>query len=64
MVVPVFNEAANIEYMGGGQTKVPVVFHMLTGIRKAGAAQHSHTPQAMLWNTPGLMISLFAPQLK
>lgn len=54
----VVNEAANIEYMGGGQTKVPVVFHMLTGIREAGAAQHSHTPQAMLWNTPGLMLSL------
>ena len=54
----VVNEAANIEYMGGGQTKVPVVFHMLTGIREAGAAQHSHTPQAMMWNSPGLRISL------
>lgn len=54
----VLNEAANTYYMTGGQTKVPVVFHMLHGIRGGGAAQHSHSVQAMLWNTPGLEIML------
>lgn len=52
------NEAANAHYMSGGQIQVPVVFHILHGIRGGGAAQHSHSPQAMLWNTPGLQIVL------
>lgn len=54
----VINEAATALYMTGGQTRVPVVFHMLHGIRGGGAAQHSHSPQAMLWNSPGLEIML------
>ena len=52
------NEAANIHYMSGGRTKVPMVFHFNAGIRGRGASQHSHSPQAMLWNTPGLQIML------
>jgi pyruvate dehydrogenase E1 component beta subunit len=52
----VVNEAANIRYMTGGQTSVPIVFHVTHGIRGGGAAQHSHSPQAMLMNTPGLQI--------
>lgn len=54
----VVNEAANALYMSGGQTRVPVVFHVYHGIRGGGAAQHSHSPQAMLWNAPGLEIAL------
>lgn len=54
----VVNEAANARYMSGGQVGVPLVFHMLHGLRGGGAAQHSHSPQAMLWNTPGLQIML------
>jgi len=54
----VLNEAANARYMSGGQLSVPVVFHILHGLRGGGAAQHSHSPQAMLWNTPGLEIVL------
>ncbi|MBI4528413.1 MAG: alpha-ketoacid dehydrogenase subunit beta [Deltaproteobacteria bacterium] len=54
----VVNEAANAFYMSGGQTRAPVVFHMLHGLRGGGAAQHSHSPQAMFWNTPGLEIVL------
>ena len=52
----VVNEAANASYMSGGRLKVPIVFHFLHGLRGGGAAQHSHSPQAMLWNTPGLQI--------
>lgn len=54
----VVNEAANAFYMSGGQTRVPVVFHIFHGLRGGGAAQHSHSPQAMLWNAPGLEIAL------
>jgi len=54
----VVNEAANAYYMTGGQTRVPVVFHLIHGLRGGGAAQHSHSPQAMLWNSPGLEIVL------
>jgi pyruvate/2-oxoglutarate/acetoin dehydrogenase E1 component len=54
----VVNEAANVRYMTGGQTSVPVIFHVNHGIRGGGAAQHSHSPQAMMWNTPGLQIML------
>ena len=52
----IVNEAANIHYMSGGQTRVPMIFHFNHGIRGGGAAQHSHSPQAMLWNTPGIEI--------
>jgi len=52
----VVNEAANIHYMTGGQTRVPMVIHINHGIRGGGAAQHSHSPQAMLMQVPGLKI--------
>lgn len=51
-------EAANARYMSAGETGVPVILHMLSGLRGAGAAQHSVSPQAMLWNIPGLRIML------
>jgi pyruvate/2-oxoglutarate/acetoin dehydrogenase E1 component len=54
----VANEAANVFYMSAGQTRVPVVFHLFHGLRGGGAAQHSASPQAMLWNCPGLQIVL------
>jgi acetoin:2,6-dichlorophenolindophenol oxidoreductase subunit beta len=54
----VVNEAANAFYMSGGQTRAPVVFHVLHGLRGGGGAQHSHSPQSMLWNCPGLEIAL------
>jgi pyruvate dehydrogenase E1 component beta subunit len=54
----IVNEAANAHYMTGGQVSVPVVFHMLHGLRGGSAAQHGHSPQAMLWNCPGLEIAL------
>jgi pyruvate/2-oxoglutarate/acetoin dehydrogenase E1 component len=54
----VINEAPHFRYMSGGQVQVPVVFHAAGGARGAGGAQHSHSLQAMLWNTPGLKIAL------
>jgi pyruvate/2-oxoglutarate/acetoin dehydrogenase E1 component len=52
----IVNEAPNVHYMSGGQTKVPVIFHALVGIRISGAAQHSARPQAMLMQAAGLQI--------
>jgi pyruvate dehydrogenase E1 component beta subunit len=55
---PLVNEAAVARYMSGGTLRTPVVYHMLHGLRGGGAAQHSHSPQAMLWNAAGLEIVL------
>ena len=52
----ILNEAANIRYMSGGTVDVPMVLHFNAGMRGGAGAQHSHSPQAMLWNTPGLEI--------
>ena len=52
----VVNEAANIHYMSGGQTRAPVTFYCLAGMRGMGAAQHSQRTQAMLGQVPGLQI--------
>lgn len=54
----VINEAPHFRYMSGGQVTVPLVLHCTGGARGAGGAQHSHSPQAMLWNTPGLKLAL------
>ena len=55
---PLVNEAAVARHMSNGTLRVPVVYHMLHGLRGGGAAQHSHSPQAMLWNAAGLEIVL------
>jgi pyruvate dehydrogenase E1 component beta subunit len=52
------NEAAIACSNSAGQTTVPVVYHMLYGIRGAGAVQHSGSPQAWYWYTPGLQVVL------
>ena len=52
----IINEAAVARYMSNGKIGAPVTFHFLPGVRGGGAAQHSHTPQAMLMNAPGLEI--------
>ncbi len=53
---PLVNEAAVARHMSNGTLKAPVVYHILHGLRVGGAAQHSHSPQAMLWNAAGLEI--------
>jgi pyruvate dehydrogenase E1 component beta subunit len=52
----IVNEAAIICSNSGGAVSAPVVFHMLYGIRGAGAAQHSGSPQPWYANTPGLQV--------
>jgi acetoin:2,6-dichlorophenolindophenol oxidoreductase subunit beta len=50
------NEAAVAAYMSNGRIAAPVTFHLLHGVRGGGAAQHSHSPQSMMCNAPGLEI--------
>jgi acetoin:2,6-dichlorophenolindophenol oxidoreductase subunit beta len=52
----IVNEAAVGRYMSNGALQVPVTYHMMHGVRGGGAPQHSHSPQAMLANVPGLEI--------
>lgn len=52
------NEAAIIHANSNGQVCAPVVFHMLYGIRGAGGAQHSGSPQTWYWATPGLQVAM------
>jgi len=54
----IVNEAAIVYANSAGQTTAPVVFHMLYGLRGGGAAQHSGSPQAWYWNSPGLQVAM------
>jgi acetoin:2,6-dichlorophenolindophenol oxidoreductase subunit beta len=54
----IINEAAVGHYMSGGRITVPVTFHLLHGVRGGGASQHSHSPQSMMCNAPGLEIAV------
>jgi pyruvate dehydrogenase E1 component beta subunit len=53
---PIVNEAPNVRYLSAGAVSAPVAFHMMAGSRRGGAAQHEHTPHAMLQNVPGLRV--------
>ena len=57
-VPQIVNEAAVIAAMSGGRVRAPVVFHMLCGIRGGGGPQHSGSPQAWWWNSPGLQVAM------
>jgi pyruvate dehydrogenase E1 component beta subunit len=54
----IVNEAGIAYSNSAGQTTVPVVFHMLYGVRGGGAAQHSGSPQPWYWNSPGLQVAM------
>jgi pyruvate/2-oxoglutarate/acetoin dehydrogenase E1 component len=54
----IVNEAAIVHANSNGRMCAPVVFHMLYGIRGAGGAQHSGSPQAWYWAAPGLQVAM------
>ena len=54
----ILHEAGAAHYMSNGRVRAPVVFHVVHGLRGGGSVQHSLSPQAMLWNAPGLEIAL------
>ncbi|HEX8523705.1 MAG TPA: alpha-ketoacid dehydrogenase subunit beta [Tepidisphaeraceae bacterium] len=51
-----YNNAANVRYMSGGQFKVPVVFRGGNGIAHQLGATHSHRVEALYSRVPGLVV--------
>jgi len=54
----VCNEASKIQYMSGGQAKLPLTIRSLYGVIGSGAAQHSETMYSSFMNVPGLKIAI------
>ncbi len=52
----IFNQAAKIIYMSGGQVKVPLVIRTPIGAGRSSAAQHSQSMQAMAAHFPGIKV--------
>lgn len=51
-----FNNAATLLHMSGGQLNVPVVIRMGSGIGRQLAAQHSHSWEPLFAHVPGLVV--------
>jgi pyruvate dehydrogenase E1 component beta subunit len=51
-----FNNAATLSHMSGGQFSVPVVVRMGCGIGRQLAAQHSHSWEPFFAHVPGLIV--------
>jgi pyruvate dehydrogenase E1 component beta subunit len=51
-----YNNAANIRYMSGGQFKIPIVFRGGSGIAHQLGATHSHRVDALYSRVPGLIV--------
>ncbi|MER9934066.1 thiamine pyrophosphate-dependent enzyme [Mesorhizobium sp. M0088] len=54
------NQAANIRYITGGKTSVPMVVRTQQGATPGSCAQHSQSIEAMLAHVPGLKVALAA----
>jgi pyruvate dehydrogenase E1 component beta subunit len=52
----IFNNAATLSHMSGGQFKVPLVIRMGCGIGRQLAAQHSHSWEPFFAHVPGLTV--------
>jgi 2-oxoisovalerate dehydrogenase E1 component len=54
------NQAANVRYITGGKTSVPMVMRTQQGATPGSCAQHSQCLEAMLAHVPGLKVCLAA----
>ncbi len=52
----IFNHAAKMLYMSGGQFNIPIVFRGPNGAAHMLGAQHSHAYEPMLTNVPGVKV--------
>ena len=52
----VYNQAAKIRYMSGGQVRVPLVIRSTIGGYMSAAAQHSQSLEAWFVHVPGIMV--------
>ena len=53
---PIWNQAAKIRYMSGGQVTIPLVIRTVNALGRSGAAQHSERPESMFMHIPGLKV--------
>jgi pyruvate/2-oxoglutarate/acetoin dehydrogenase E1 component len=52
----IVNQAAKMRFMSGGQTRVPLVLRLPSGLRQGSAAQHSQSLEAWFCHMPGLVV--------
>ena len=52
----IFNQAAKMRYMFGGQAKIPLVLRMAMGAGLGAAGQHSDTLYSVFTHIPGLKV--------
>ena len=52
----IFNQAAKMRYMFGGQVRVPVVYRMAMGAGLGAAGQHSDTLYSLFTHIPGVKV--------
>lgn len=55
---PVFNQAAKMRYMSGGQVQVPMVIRTQQGGGRGNGAQHSQSLESIFTHIPGLKVAL------
>lgn len=53
-----YNQAAKLRYMSGGQAKMPLVVMAVCGARGSAAAQHSDSPYPLFMSASGLKVVL------
>lgn len=53
---PIFNQAAKLKYMSGGQCSIPLVLRMPMGSGRRNAGQHSQSLEALACHFPGLKV--------
>ena len=53
---PIFNQAAKLKYMSGGQCSIPMVLRMPMGSGRRNAGQHSQSLEALACHFPGLKV--------
>lgn len=53
---PIFNQAAKLRYMSGGQCKIPMVLRVPMGSGRRNAGQHSQSLENLFCHFPGLKV--------
>ena len=53
---PIFNQAAKLKYMSGGQCSIPMVLRMPMGSGRRNAGQHSQSLENFFCHFPGLKV--------
>jgi 2-oxoisovalerate dehydrogenase E1 component len=56
----IINQAANIRYITGGRTSVPMVVRTQQGVTPGSCAQHSQSVEAILAHIPGIKVAIAA----